>query len=79
MNRMLNGILKINSWRRGFARFTSNQLIALAVICFGLPYAVSAQTLEHRYSFDVVDNSTNVIDSVGGTNWSGTLVAASEF
>ncbi|HWY74263.1 MAG TPA: LamG domain-containing protein, partial [Verrucomicrobiae bacterium] len=55
--------------RRGFAR-ASNYLIALAVCLLVLPGWLSAQTLQHRYSF-VSDAS----DSVGGTNWNGTIVA----
>ena len=34
------------------------------------PITVTPQTLEHRYSF-----ATDASDSVGGTNWDGTLVA----
>ncbi|HEY3854576.1 MAG TPA: LamG-like jellyroll fold domain-containing protein [Verrucomicrobiae bacterium] len=54
-------------------RFTFHILVAMAFVCLGFPNGVLAQSLEHRYSFDAADNSTNVIDSIGGTNWSGTL------
>jgi len=57
--------------RRGFARVASNHLIALTLVFLGLPSLLSAQTLEHRYSF-VSDAS----DSVGGAAWNGTIVPA---
>ncbi len=41
--------------------------------------AVSAQTLADRYSFSDASGSTNVIDSVGGTNWYGTLPLGGTF
>ncbi len=53
---------------------------AEASACAGFDYVrfaygvLSAQTLEHRYSFDEAVGSTNATDSVGGTNWDGYLV-----
>ena len=35
--------------------------------------AVSAATLVHRYDFTDDGTGTNIVDSVGGTNWYGTL------
>jgi Concanavalin A-like lectin/glucanases superfamily/Bacterial Ig-like domain (group 2)/Immunoglobulin I-set domain len=61
--------MKKASSRRGFAR-ASNYLIALAVWLLFLPGWLSAQTLQHRYSF-VSDAS----DSVGGASWNGSVVA----
>ncbi|MGA2749309.1 MAG: LamG-like jellyroll fold domain-containing protein [Verrucomicrobiota bacterium] len=55
--------------RFGFGRVARNQLIALILVFLGLPSLLSAQTLQHRYSF-VSDAS----DSVGGPSWTGTLV-----
>jgi hypothetical protein len=54
---------------RGFFRAVSLPLFALAIILFGLPNSLQAQTLLHRYSF-ISDAS----DSVGGAAWNGTLV-----
>jgi uncharacterized protein YjdB len=51
----------------GFARLASDPLIALTLIFLSLPCLLSAQTLEHRYSF--VSDAT---DSVGAAN--GTIV-----
>jgi uncharacterized protein YjdB len=62
--------LKNTFSRPGLARAASSHLIALALIFLSLPCLLSGQTLEHRYSF-VSDAS----DSVGGTNWNGTLIA----
>jgi len=59
-----NGIFS----RHEFARAVSNHLIALTLSFLALPCLLSAQTLQHRYSF-VSDAS----DSVGGAN--GTIVA----
>src|ERR1017187_5768166 len=56
--------------RRGFACAASKYLVALTLAFLALPCLLSAQTLQHRYSF-VSDAS----DSVGGAN--GTLVAPS--
>ncbi len=44
-------------------------LAALALMLLGVPFLVQAQTLQHRYSF-----TANASDSVGGTNWNGTLI-----
>ncbi|HEX3720343.1 MAG TPA: LamG-like jellyroll fold domain-containing protein [Verrucomicrobiae bacterium] len=53
----------------GFSRAVSLHLSAFALIFLGMPGLLSAQTLEHRYSF-ISDAS----DSVGGSAWNGTLV-----
>ncbi|HUD47493.1 MAG TPA: LamG-like jellyroll fold domain-containing protein [Candidatus Baltobacteraceae bacterium] len=58
--------------RHGSAPVAVNYLIAIILIFLALPSLLSAQTLEHRYSFND-DGSTNAIDSVGGTNWDGIL------
>jgi hypothetical protein len=52
--------------------YQSNRLfiaIAVALFFFGLPSLLPAQTLQHRYSF-----TSDASDSVGGTNWNGTLI-----
>jgi uncharacterized protein YjdB len=66
MKRNMNKIFS----RHGFARLASNHLVILTLVFLGLPCLLSAQTLEHRYSF-VSDAS----DSVGGANWNGKIVA----
>jgi hypothetical protein len=62
--------LKHTFTRHGLARAVFLDLIALIMIFPGSPSFLRAETLEHRYSF-VSDAS----DSVGGTNWNGTIVA----
>jgi len=52
-----------------FASAAIKGLVALTVLA--LPGALSAQTLQHRYSF-----ATDASDSVGGASWNGTLVGA---
>jgi hypothetical protein len=44
------------------------------LICLCAP--AFAQTLTHRYSFNDATNSTTFADSVGGSAWDGSLVAA---
>ncbi|HKW28536.1 MAG TPA: LamG-like jellyroll fold domain-containing protein [Verrucomicrobiae bacterium] len=58
------------SARQRFARVALKHLIALTLAFLALPALLSAQTLQHRYSF-VSDAS----DSVGGPTWNGTVVA----
>ena len=58
------------SARHGFVRIVSKPLFVLTLASLTLPGLLSAQTLQHRYSF-VSDAS----DSVGGAN--GTVVAPS--
>ena len=60
------------SARHGFARVASRRLIGTILFFLALPCLLSAQTLQHRYSF-VSDAS----DSVGGPTWDGTVVAPS--
>jgi uncharacterized protein YjdB len=59
--------IKTNLAPLGFVRLASDHLAALTALLLALPCLLSAQTLEHRYSF-VSDAS----DSVGGAN--GTIV-----
>ncbi|HEY3915084.1 MAG TPA: hypothetical protein VGN61_11415, partial [Verrucomicrobiae bacterium] len=49
-------------------------LFSLAAACFALALPAKAQTLTHRYSFNDPAGSQTFADSVGGTNWDGTLV-----
>jgi hypothetical protein len=49
-------------------------LFSLAAACFALALPANAQTLTHRYSFNDPAGSQTFADSVGGTNWAGTLV-----
>ena len=60
MNRLGGAILTLNE--------ASSKLVALILIFLGLPYLLPAQTIQHRYSF-----TSDASDSVGGTNWNGTL------
>jgi hypothetical protein len=50
-----------------------SSLLSLTVLFVGFALGVNAQTLTHRYSFDDPAGSTNFADSVGGTNWDGTI------
>jgi uncharacterized protein YjdB len=70
MNGNVKRSLKTTCLRQGLARVAYYHLMTLALVILGLPGLLRAQTLEHRYSF-VSDAS----DSVGGTNWNGTIVA----
>jgi hypothetical protein len=49
-------------------------LFSLAALSLGLSLGLNAQTLTHRYSFNDPAGSQTFADSVGGTNWDGTLV-----
>jgi hypothetical protein len=60
--------MKLHNTKRFFAL---SSLIALSV---GLALGVNAQSLTHRYSFNDPAGSQTFEDSVGGTNWNGTLV-----
>ncbi len=53
-------------------RFFTFLAITALVMRFGL--GVNGQTLTHRYSFNDPPGSQTFADSVGGTNWNGTLV-----
>ena len=50
----------------------------LAVILI-MQLTASAQTLMNRYTFDTDATGTNVVDSVGGTNWYGTIPNGGDF
>ena len=56
--------------RQGNVHAASKRLLGVVLSLAALPCLLSAQTLQHRYSF-VSDAS----DSVGGPAWAGTLVA----
>jgi hypothetical protein len=49
-------------------------IISVAFLLFISPLKLSAQALEHRYSFNSAAGSTYAIDSVGGPSWDGYLV-----
>jgi hypothetical protein len=51
--------------------------LSLTVLVLGLALQATGQTLTHRYSFNDPPGSQTFADSVGGTNWVGTLVAGS--
>ncbi len=70
MNRNVKRIVKVSFSRQGLARVASNHLLAIFLVFLALPCLLSAQSLQHRYSF-VSDAS----DSVGGTAWNGTIIA----
>jgi uncharacterized protein YjdB len=66
----MNRNVKTTFLRHGLARVPSNHLLAIILIFLALPCLLSAQTLDHRYSF-----ASDASDSVGGTNWNGKIVA----
>ena len=66
-----NTIAIVAHQRRLHIHLASIALRAIALSALALPCLLSAQTLQHRYSF-VSDAS----DSVGGPTWSGTVVGA---
>jgi len=49
------------------------------IAAVAMPLAASAQTLVNRYSFTDDGTGTNVVDSVGGTAWYGTLPNGGDF
>ena len=51
----------------------------MAIIAVLMRLTASAQTLVHRYSFNDDGTGTNVVDSVGGTAWYGTLPNGGDF
>lgn len=51
----------------------------LAIIAVLMQWSVSAQTLVNRYSFTDDGTGTNVVDSVGGTAWYGTMPNGGDF
>jgi hypothetical protein len=53
--------------KRCFASFS------LTALCLVFVTGANAQTLTHRYSFNDPAGSTNFADSVGGSNWDGTI------
>lgn len=57
--------------RPGHVHAASRAVLAVILCLFALPCLLSAQTLQHRYSF-VSDTS----DSVGGPSWNGSEVPA---
>jgi hypothetical protein len=59
--------MKVHNPNRFFALFS------LTALCMGLALGANAQTLTHRYSFQDPAGSTNFADSVGGSNWDGTI------
>src|SRR5580693_2733687 len=72
----LNSVIRKNKPTRHMLQYTLTLMkrALVTALCFGAAFCVSAQTLEHRYSFNDPAGSTNFVDSVGGTNWNGTLV-----
>jgi Concanavalin A-like lectin/glucanases superfamily/Bacterial Ig-like domain (group 2) len=48
-------------------------ILTIAALWMAFAFGAKAQTLEHRYSFQDPEGSTNFVDSVGGTNWDGYL------
>jgi hypothetical protein len=56
--------------RRAHARAASKAMFAVVLCLFALPCLLSAQNIQHRYSF-VSDAS----DSIGGSAWNGSVVA----
>ncbi len=54
--------------RYGFARVASRHLLALILFSFALPCLLSAQTLQHEWSFNEPNGSTTAADSVAGAN-----------
>ncbi len=70
MENNMNIIPTSPSPRHALARALPLHLLCLIAVFLGLPTLLRAQTLEHRYSF-----VTDASDSVGGTNWNGTLIA----
>jgi hypothetical protein len=48
-------------------------LVQLSLCVFALVLPAQAQTLTHRYSFNDIAGSSTFADSVGGTNWVGTI------
>ncbi len=51
----------------------SRSLFSCSVILILAQLTASAQTLVNRYSFTDDGTGTNIVDSVGGTNWYGIL------
>jgi hypothetical protein len=54
--------------RHGVARVASRHLLALILCLFALPCLLSAQTLQHDWSFNEPSGSTTATDSVAGAN-----------
>jgi hypothetical protein len=54
--------------RYGFAHVASRHLLALILCLFALPCLLSAQTLQHEWSFNEPSGSTTATDSVAGAN-----------
>jgi hypothetical protein len=54
--------------RYGFANVASRHLFALIMLLLALPCLLSAQTLQHEWSFNEPSGSTTATDSVGGAN-----------